>query len=196
MVTPTTNSRREQTFADPHDEHVHAVASIHAQAEDGLGSHQRRIERFAAQLGRPRTIYILLGVVLVWGGSNAIAMAIGRHAWDAPPFFWLQGAVSLYAAVIGTVVLTTQTRQQRHAERRAYLELQISLTAEHKTAKLISLLEELRRDMPGVRNRIDVEANAMEHAVDPKAVMSALQETLESVEFPSTSSTADNYHST
>lgn len=108
---------------------------------------------------------------------------LGTHQrLNAPPFFWLQGAVGLYAAMVSTTGLITQTRQQQHADHRSYLELQISLTAEQKAAKLIELLEELRRDMPSVRDRVDPQADAMARAVDPKAVMSALQETLASAE--------------
>lgn len=164
------------------DEHIGALRSIHAQAESNLGTHQRLIERSTAVLGRPRTVYMLLVVVLSWGLGNAASYVLGYAAWDAPPFFWLQGAIGLYAAVVGTTVLITQTRQQQHADHRSYLELQISLTAEQKAAKLIELLEELRRDMPSVRDRVDPQADAMARAVDPKAVMSALQETLASAE--------------
>jgi uncharacterized membrane protein len=76
------------------------------------------------------------------------------------------------------MVLVTQTRQQRHSEKRAYLELQVNLTSEQKTAKLIGLLEELRRDMPSVHDRVDLQADAMAHAVNPQAVLTALEETL------------------
>lgn len=156
-------------------EHVRTVASIHAEAENRIGTHQRLIETFTAKLGRPRTIYCLLAFVLTWGLWNS---ARGPHAWDPPPFFWLQGFVGVYAAVISTIVLVTQTRQQKHAEQRAYLELQVNLTSEQKIAKLIELIEELRRDMPNVRDRIDPQATSMSQAVDPNAVMLALEKSL------------------
>jgi uncharacterized membrane protein len=53
------------------------------------------------------------------------------------------------------------------------------LLAEQKLAKLIALIEELRRDMPNVNNRVDSLAEAMTHAVDPNAVADALKHTLE-----------------
>src|SRR5262249_15009922 len=96
-----------------------------------------------------------------------------------PPFFWLQGTVALSALLMTTIVVTTQSRQTRHAEQRAQLELQVSLLAEAKVAKLIALVEELRRDLPSVPNRVDPVADAMTENVDPHKVMSALEETLE-----------------
>ena len=50
----------------------------------------------------------------------------------------------------------------------------MNLLAEHKVAKLIALVEELRRDLPMVRDRIDREADAMQEAVDPNAMIEAL----------------------
>ena len=158
------------------DPHVDMIRSIHAQAQQRIGTHQRLIERFTATLGQPRTIYVLLFVVLVWAVGNTFVAppAPAGHAWDDPPFLWLQGAVGLYAAIMSTLVLITQTRQQRQAEHRSSLELQVNLTAEQKIAKLIELIEELRRDIPSVANRVDLQAETMAQAVDPQAVLTAL----------------------
>ncbi len=65
------------------------------------------------------------------------------------------------------MVLNTQNRQGRHAEQRSHLDLQVNLLAEQKIAKLIALVEELRRDLPQVRDRVDHVAEAMKESVDP-----------------------------
>jgi uncharacterized membrane protein len=79
------------------------------------------------------------------------------------------------------MVLATQNRQRRSAEERARLDLQVNLLAEQKVAKLIALIEELRRDMPNVKNRRDRVAEAMTQAVDPHAVTTALEDTIEEI---------------
>jgi uncharacterized membrane protein len=78
------------------------------------------------------------------------------------------------------MVLITQSRQSRDQEQRAELELQINLLAEQKIAKLIALVEELRRDLPTVANRVDHVAEVMQEPVDPHAVLSALETALQS----------------
>jgi uncharacterized membrane protein len=83
------------------------------------------------------------------------------------------------------MVLTAQNRQDREGEQRAHLELQVSLLAEQKTTKIISLLEELRHDLPVVKDRKDRIADAMQERVDPQAVLSALEDTMGSPEKPS-----------
>jgi len=104
---------------------------------------------------------------------------LGLHEFDPAPFFWMQGALGLGALLTATVVLTKQNRMERLAEQRAHLDLKVTLLTEQKTAKLIDLLEELRRDLPNVRDRDDPEATVMQQSMKPDAVLAALDERIE-----------------
>ncbi|MDZ4697283.1 MAG: hypothetical protein SGI86_19250 [Deltaproteobacteria bacterium] len=55
------------------------------------------------------------------------------------------------------------------------LDLEVNLCTELKISKLIALVEELRLDMPSVRNRVDLQANAMQTTLDPHAILTALE---------------------
>ena len=155
---------------------VHAVTEMHLQGERVLGVHQRAIEWCTARLGRPSSIYVILAVVLLWTLGNTVAAQLDVVPPDPAPFFWLQGMIGLLALVATTMVLTTQIRQAKLLERRMHLDLQINLLTEQKAAKLIELLEELRRDLPNVRNRPDSEAESMQRAAEPLKLMAALEE--------------------
>jgi uncharacterized membrane protein len=164
---------------------IESVASIRARAEQRLDKHQRMMEVLTAALGRPRTVYAILSLVVGWVAFNALApRLLGWKSIDPPPFFWLQGMVALSALLMTTLVLITANRQTRNAEERSHLDLQVNLLAEHKVTKLIALVEELRRDLPMVRDRIDHEANAMQEAVDPHAMLEALERSSESEPLP------------
>ena len=157
-------------------EDVESVASIRARAEQRLDKHQRMMEVLTTALGRPRTIYVTLSIVVGWVAFNVVTSKVfGWQRIDPPPFFWLQGMVALSALLMTTLVLITANRQTRNAEERSHLDLQVNLLAERKVAKLIALVEELRRDLPMVRDRIDREADAMQAAVDPHAMLEALE---------------------
>ncbi len=162
-------------------DHVHdnveAIAELHARGEERVGRHQRLIEGFTAFVGRPQALYTILGLVALWIVGDTIA-ARGHHAVDPPPFIWLQGVVGLLALVMTSVVLITQHRQGRRAEHRSHLDLQVSMLAEQKIAKLIALVEELRVDLP-VRDRRDREAESMAKPADPAAVVSAIKQALD-----------------
>ena len=155
---------------------VQAVAEMHLQAERDLNAHQRAIEAFTARLGRPSSLYLIVGVVLFWILANTLGLLIGRRPPDPPPFFWLQGAIGLAALLTTTMVLITQNRLGKLSERRMHLDLQVNLLTEQKTAKLIELLEELRRDLPNVRDRRDSEAEIMQRSAEPLKVIAALEE--------------------
>ncbi len=155
-------------------EHVHdnieSLAQLRAEIEDQISPHQKAIEQAAVLLGKPRTLYILLGIALAWTTYNALAPPLGWRQYDEPPFFWLQGAVSLYAAATTTMILIAQTRQSGDAQRSSRLEFHVNLLAEQKATKIIALLEELRRDLPGVQNRTDAVAEEMQKELDPVEV--------------------------
>jgi uncharacterized membrane protein len=55
--------------------------------------------------------------------------------------------------------------------------LELTILTEQKVAKIIELVEELRRDSPQVRDRVDSEARDMATKADPHAVLGAIDET-------------------
>jgi uncharacterized membrane protein len=167
------NSRR--TVPDHVTENIESIAQLQKVFGARVTSHQRAVDGATRGIGRPVTIYVLAGAVCLWPAYNAVAIARGWPVLDHPPFFWLQGTVTVYAAIVTTAVLSSQNRQNRENEQRAHLELQMSLLAEQKGAKIIGLLEELRRDLPNVRNRPDPEAEAMQERPDPRDVLLALE---------------------
>ena len=157
-------------------ENVEAVFALYEKAEDSLPSHQRQIERLAAALGRPRFLYAYMLGVAGWISANGIAPSFGAQPLDAPPFFWLQGFVAANALLVTIIILIAQNRQSQLAERRAHLDLQVNLLSERKITKVIALLEELRRDMPSVKDRYDDVAEAMTRPADPQMVVRALDD--------------------
>jgi uncharacterized membrane protein len=134
------------------------------------------IEKVTESIGQPWALNAIVGVVMLWVVVNTLGSKAGLPVLDPPPFSWLQGVMSLSALLVTTMVLTTQNRQAKRAFQRGNLELQVNLVSEQKIAKLISLLEELRRDLPSVRDRVDPVADAMAEAVDAQAVVTGLED--------------------
>ena len=137
---------------------------------------QRLVEMIVDAVGRARSIAILTLVVALWIGGNLVAMALGLKPADPPPFSWLQGGVSLVALYTTILILTTQRHDDEMALRREHLTLQLSLLSERKSAKIIELLEEMRRDSPHLSNRLDQQADEMARPADPASVVNAMDE--------------------
>jgi uncharacterized membrane protein len=161
-------------------QNIETVAHLQTEADGRVGLSQRTIERVTASIAQPLSLNVIVGVVALWVVVNTLGATVGLPQVDPPPFPWLQGVISLSALLVTTMVLTTQSRQGQRVAQRENLELQVNLVAEQKIAKLISLLEELRRDLPSVRDRVDPVADAMAAPVDHKAVLTVLEERIES----------------
>jgi uncharacterized membrane protein len=71
---------------------------------------------------------------------------------------------------------------QGRAQLREQLNLELAILSEQKTAKVIQLPEESRRDNPLIRNRVDQEAEAMAQPADPQSVLDAIKETHDEAE--------------
>jgi uncharacterized membrane protein len=158
---------------------IEKIAAVDAKAEQAVGHHQKLIERLTLYLGCPAGLYASVSLVVLWVLFNLGVERAGLRPPDAPPFVWMQGIIGLAALLVAIMVLATQHRQAKQSERRAELDLHINLLAEQKIAKVIALLEELRRDLPSVLNRADAVADAMTQSVDPHVVLSALEQTFE-----------------
>ena len=156
---------------------VQAIAKLHADHHRSAGALQRVVERLTAWIGRPAFIAAMTLAVLSWTAGNLAAGFSGRAPLDPAPFAWLQGALGLLALYVTVLILTTQRREDQLAGYREQLTLELAILGEQKSAKIIALLEEMRRDSPHLKNRVDEEAEAMAVAADPQAVLDAIKET-------------------
>ena len=161
---------------DQISKNIEAVQGFYIREEQRISPSQRVLERIGGLTGQPGYLGFILIFVALWMLANVVMRRFGMAGFDPAPFFWLQGIVGLGALLTATVVLTKQNRLAKLAEQRAHLDLKVTLLTEQKTAKLIHLLEELRRDLPNVRDRHDPEATALQKAMNPDRVLAALDE--------------------
>jgi len=106
-----------------------------------------------------------------------LAASLGHRALDPPPFQWLQGAMTLASLFMVVFILGAQRHEDELSGHREMLTLELAILGEQKTAKVIQLLEELRRDSPQIHNRVDQEADDMAQPADPQSVLKAIKET-------------------
>lgn len=155
---------------------VAAVQKFYARESDKLSHSQRLLERLSELAGHPLFFVIILLFVGMWAGLNMLCRALGWSEFDPAPFFWLQGIVGLFAWLTATGVLSRQNRLAKLAEQRSNLDLKVILLTEQKVAKLIDLMEELRRDLPNVKDRHDPSVESLQQAMNPSKVLEALDD--------------------
>ena len=159
------------------EETIQSIARLHAEHRANATQHQRVVDRITSLLSRLVFIAVLTIVVVGWLGLNGFAVSLGYRPLDLPPFSWLSGAASLASLYLVVLILTTQRRDDRLTQRRELLNLELAILSEQKTAKVVALLEELRRDSPAVRDRVDKQADVMARPADPQSVIDAIKET-------------------
>jgi len=157
------------------DETIDSIAELERRALADTPRHQRAIDRITLAIGRPRVAYLAGGTIAFWMLANLVLAELHRGPLDPPPFPWLATLLAVASVLITLMILISSNRGDALDEQRDRLALQIALLTDRKTAKIIALLEELRRDTPSVRNRHDAEANSLSQATDPHAVAAELE---------------------
>lgn len=173
---PVSDAKPFQSEGDQISQNIEAVLAFYAHEDQKISQSQWALERVGDYIARPAFLGLILLFVALWIVTSVVLRRLGIAEFDPPPFFWLQGLVTLGAFLIATAVLIKQDRLGKIAEQREHLDLKLTLLTEQKTAKLIALLEELRRDLPNVENRHDPEAAALKQSMNPDQVLAALAE--------------------
>ena len=153
-----------------------AIAELHAAHRAESTATQRRFEQVVYYVSSPWFLGFVTLSVLAWVLANTILVGFGYSAFDPAPYFQLQGLLTLLAVYVSLGILTAQRRASELADLRAQITLEHSILTEHKAAKVIELLEELRRDHPSIANRTDHEASALAVPTDTKKVADAIVE--------------------
>lgn len=159
---------------------IEAIIGFQAKQQQQLPFGERIINRVAAFFGKSSFLYGQIIFFTSWAVINHIAPEVSFLG--LPAFDLQEMGIDITALLITTGVLVQQNRQDSLAEQRSHLTLQINLLTEQKIAKLIGLVEELRSDLPQIRDRHDLEAKIMQQATDPQVVLDILQENLEANE--------------
>jgi uncharacterized membrane protein len=172
----TSSQDSAQIPLPPHvEETVRSIALLHAKHREDASSAQHNVDRTTAAAGRPLFLGLVCAAVVLWIAGNVALPLFKLHAIDPPPFAWLELALTLTALVIAVLILVTQKSADRLADVRGQMTLELALLTEQKAAKIIELVEELRRDSPEIHDRIDSEARDMATRADPHAVLGAIK---------------------
>jgi uncharacterized membrane protein len=128
------------------------------------------ITRFTGSMG---FVFFHLALYGSWIVAN-LGLVPGVSPWD-PTFVILAMVASVEAIFLSTFILITQNRMAASADRRAELDVQISLLAEAEITKLVELVSEIARrmDLPAAEQD---ELEEMKQQVAPEAVLDAIEE--------------------
>lgn len=118
--------------------------------------------------------FVALHVVLFgfWTLVNSGLLPI-LPKWDES-FVILGTSASVEAIFLSTFVLISQNRMAAAADKRADLDLHISLLAEHEVTKLVAMVSAITERL-GIETRADPEINELSQDVAPDAVLDEIE---------------------
>jgi uncharacterized membrane protein len=146
----------------------------HEEAEATL--QDRLAQAIARFSGSMAFVYVHLALYGFWILAN-LGLVPGVPAWDET-FVVLAMMASVEAIFLSTFILINQNRMAAAADKRADLDLQISLLAEHELTKVVAMVDAIA-DHLGVAHEAREEVDELKRDVAPEAVLDAISSTEE-----------------
>jgi uncharacterized membrane protein len=164
---------KDDALSETIDRNITALLSHEAEQHRRATLQDRIADRITAFAGSMPFVYVHLVVFGAWIVLNLVPPPWLRP-WD-PTLVILAMVASVEAIFIATFVLISQNRMAEIAERRANLNLQISLLAEHETTRLMALVSAIARRLD-VKTNVDSEVRELQRDIGPEDVLSRIEQ--------------------
>ena len=153
------------------ERNIAALVERRRQEQRQRNADERIAETISRFAGSMRFVYLHLVLVGLW-------VAVNLDLTPLPPFdrtfVVLAMVASVEAIFLSTFVLITQNRMAAMADKRAELDLQISLLAEHEITRVVALVGEIAARM-GIESAGDPELAELSRDVQPERVLDSLE---------------------
>ena len=155
------------------ERNVRSLLERRQQVEQKKGFQQRLADAITHFTGSMRFVYIHALLYGAWIIINLPGVPLPKFD---PNFIILAMVASVEAIFLTTFVLMTQNRMSEQAEKRAELDLQISLLAEYEVTRLITLVK-------AIAEKLDIEASKdpelpeLQQNVAPERVLDVMEHT-------------------
>ena len=154
------------------ERNIQALQERRRREERQATAEERIAQAITTFTGSMPFVYLHLAFFGFWILAN-LGWVPGVPAWD-PSFVVLAMMASVEAIFLSTFVLISQNRMAKAADKRADLDLQISLLAEHEVTRLATLVAAIA-DRLGVRTEVDAEMHEITQDVVPEAVLDEIE---------------------
>jgi uncharacterized membrane protein len=170
--TPTIPPPRRDDLSGALRRNIQALEDRRRQEAAAAPTEARVAEAITRFTGSMRFVYVHLALYGAWIAVN-LGMVPGVARFD-PSFVVLAMVASVEAIFLSTFVLISQNRMATAADKRADLDLHVSLLTEHELTKLVELVTAMA-ERAGVRANADPEIEEIKKDVAPEAVLDEIE---------------------
>src|SRR5919204_6913094 len=154
------------------ERNIRALLMRHHREEQQAGWQERLANGITHFTGSMRFVYLHLALFGLWIIVNLPGVPLPHFD---PTFVVLAMVASVEAIFLSTFILITQNRMTVQAEKRADLDLQVSLLAEHEITRLVTLVSSIA-DRLGIETEIDDEVEELKKDVAPERILDEIEE--------------------
>ena len=155
------------------ERNIHALTQRRERERREASREERVADAITRFAGSMTFVYIHMVVFGIWAAVNSGLLPI-LPKWDES-FVILGTSASVEAIFLSTFVLISQNRMSAAADRRADLDLQISLLAEHEITKVVALTSGIAAKL-GIEGATDPQLEELKQDVAPDAVLDEIEE--------------------
>ena len=173
-ASPTYSPPRPAGRTPVLERNIRALQERRQRDEAEASAQERVADAITRFTGSMVFVYIHLAAFGFWVAAN-LGWVPGVPRWDES-FVVLAMVASVEAIFLSTFVLISQNRMAAAADKRADLDLQISLLAEHEVTKLAAMVGAIAERL-GVHTAVDEELGEITQDVAPEAVLDEIEAT-------------------
>jgi uncharacterized membrane protein len=167
------NRQKQQiSFAE---RNVEAIARMEHALEAQRTFGERVADGFAAAVGSWPFIIVQSVLLAAWVVLNVCWLL---YRWDPYPFILLNLVLSFQAAYASPIIMMSQNRQSKIADRRNQLDLQVNLLAEQESTETLRLLRKLCEHV-GVEMKTEGHSRGLEVDTHPEEVVNLLEKAIQ-----------------
>src|SRR3954471_9406522 len=170
--TPTVPPPPPESLSSALRRNIKALQERRAQEAASATRQERLADAITVFTGSMIFVYLHLVLYGAWIVVN-LGVVPGVPKFD-PSFVILAMAASVEAIFLSTFVLISQNRMAAAADKRADLDLHVSLLTEHELTKLVELVTALA-EKAGIKADADPEIKEIRKDVAPEAVLDEIE---------------------
>jgi uncharacterized membrane protein len=168
--SPTAGARATD-MAGVVERNIEALVARRAREERTKGLQDRLADAITRFTGSMRFVYLHLVIFGLWIVINLGWLPL--RPFD-PSFVVLAMVASVEAIFLSTFVLISQNRMATQADRRAELDLQVSLLSEHEVTRLLGLVTSIAHHL-GIEEARNPELAELTRDVAPEKVLDRME---------------------
>jgi uncharacterized membrane protein len=179
MTSETTGKFDDNSLAtaDPMDYNVEAIAKLETEEMHRRSAGEKVSDFFVSYMGSmPFLIFHVVGFA-VWFAIN-LGFLPFIPVFDPFPFGILTLIVSSEGVFLAIFILISQNRMTRQSDKRAHLDLQISILAEQEMTLMLRMQQKLCRHLGVEVEDVRKEADQLVEETDVQRLVESLEEKL------------------